>query len=833
MAEFQKDITEIQKENMLSYFMDIIFNRSISDIRDGLKPVHRRLLYSMLTETKATSDKPFKKAARCVSNCMGIYHPHGEASIFNAGVRLAQKFVSNIPLIDYHGAIGSISGDGAAASRYLELRLSKFSENMMEELDYNSVDFIPNYDTLTTEPTVIPVKTCLLLVNGSFGIVGGFSQSIPPHNVVDICSLIKRCLKQSEITLDDIADYLVPDFPTGGEIYFKNDIINAYKTGRGKIRIRAKIKTIEENNKIVLIATEIPYGTTTGPKVSSTTTNTEGGIISSIVKKILDGTITEIDDIEDHSADTKAEIRIYLKKNTQPDVVINKLYKYTLLETTFSIILLYKDQNKFKITNIKEIIDKWIEFRISTIRRSIVFKINKIKKRIHIIAGLFIVVNNSEEIVKLVKKTKDREQARIKLKEIYNLSDLQANAILDMKISQLTNLEKDKLIEEDKNKRIELVQLRESLSEENIKNQISNEQDEIIKKYGNKKNKTELITVNSDISYEDVITNEPTTVLLTTQNTIKRINTSNIKAQRRNTQGINIGTDNISKIFNTNLKDHLFCFTNTGKVFDLKVYEINEVSNIKSKGKNIISYLKLSENEIITNILCISNDDFNNDEAYLIFLTKHGIIKKTSLKQFSNIRSNGIIALNMKENDSLQCVKFIDIKNNKMQDIIVCSKDGLVARYDHTEVRETNRNTVGMVGLNLRDNDYIIGMDIINDEEKQQLFICTRKGLAKSVRITDIVEKTVGGDNTLINDGFPRLKRSSNIKGRKSIILNDGDNVVAIRIKDEDLNEALIVTDKKFLIADISSFNSIKRPTKGKILISLTDDDYVKNVILR
>lgn len=827
----QMDIINLQKNNMLEYYLSIMYDRAIPDIRDGFKPVQRRILWAMYNDTKAFYSKPFKKAARCVGNVL-IYHPHGNASAYDAMVRMGQNFIQNIPFIDPHGNIGNIDGSPAAAERYLELRLSKFSEKeILDSLEKKPVTFIPNFDNLDIEPEILPSPTCLLLISGSLGIAGGYSSCIPPHSLKDVGNEIIKIIDNPNITVNEIANDLIPDFPTGGVLCNKNDIVNAYITGRGNVKLRARTEIVHnKNGTSEIVIREIPYLCTIGPRITSTSTNAKGGLLNSIVDKIKDGTIEGVKDIHDLSK-KDIEIRIFIKSGFDPEVILNQLYKFTLMEITQKIILVCKNKNNFKEYNIKEIFDIWINFRIDCIRRMIITDIQKYQERDHILDGLIIAVSNIDEVIKIIKKSKDIPTAREKLEAKFNLTELQSKAITDMRLGKLTGLEINKLKEEKKEISEKLKQLEDDLFIDNIKKRIKEEQKYLIETYGKGKRKTSIEEIDTDIDVEDIIANEPALIAITNDNSIKRIRPE-FKVQKRNTQGISIGDDKITQLFSAETKDHLLCFTNKGRVYDIKVYEIPELASIKNRAKKVENYIKLNDDEKVTNILCISNNQFNDNESYLVFVTKKSLIKKTKLEYFANINSSGLIAIMLNSDDELADVKYIDT-SKKMQDLIIITKNGQAARYAHTEIPDLKRDTRGALSFNLDDGDEVVNFDII-ESFKQELFVSTINGLAKTIKVTDKVTKKDPNtkEDVEIDDGFPRLKRSSNIKGRKCITLNDGDSVSSVLVKSETDNHIFAITVNKINAVDITDFTPSKRAAKGKLLISLKDNDKLIKVVL-
>jgi len=835
MAEnvIKKDIVDIQKDNMLQYMLSLMYDRAIPDIRDGLKPVQKFILWSCYS-SGFFPNKPHVKCAKIAGDVIANYHPHSLDAAYEALCRMAQEHSMSIAPIDFHGACGSIDGSGAAAHRYTEARLSKYGVDLMNEIEKDSVDFEKNYDVTKDQPTVLPSVIPNILINSSMGIAGGYASSIPPHNVKDICNVVCQLIDDPDMSVQSIAKKLVPDFPTGGILCSKKDVEKAYITGQGSVKLRARTNIVKnKNGTSEIVITEIPYMTTIGPRMSGTSTNTDGGLINSIVAKIKDGTIEGIKDIHDISDKNGLCIKIFIKKDYDPDVILNQLYKFTQLESTYKIILVCKNGNNFKVYNIKEILTEWLEFRVSTIRRIISYDIRKAKYREHILEGLLKALTDIDTVISIIKKANGRAEAKTKLVAKYGFTDLQVEAILDMKISQINSLDSKKLEEEKLSKQKEILTLKESWKDQNIYERIKKEQKEFVKKYG-KDRKTTVEEINTEITTEDIIADEDTLIVITQGNYIKRVS-NEFRTQKRGTQGISIGDNSITEMFSASTKDHLLCFTNTGRVYDLKAYDIKESKDLKAKGLRIENYLNLKDSETVTNILCINNTQMNDTESFLVFATKNGMIKKTKLEEFNNIRSTGIIALMLKANDELVSVKYIDT-SKEMQDILISTKNAQTVRYDHEEIKELGRNTYGVTGICLENNDCITDMVVI-ENDNQLIFFATKQGLGKTVLVTDNVEKVDPNskEKVTINDGFPRLKRSSTIKGRLCMKLKDDDELVSmVAINNEDNDELMVVTNTKLLVVESNEFKiPLKRPTYGKKLVSLTNDDFVRRVILK
>lgn len=825
-------LTELQEDYMLKYMRSVLEERAIPDVRDGMKPVQRYCIWDEYN-TGCTPDKPHVKCAMTVGSVIGKYSPHGDATAYQALTRLAQSFSNNIPMIDGHGNFGTINGDSPAAYRYTESRLTKYGLELCEDINKNAVDFVDNYSVMFLEPTVLPAKVCNILINGSVGIASGFACSIPPHNINDVCDATIKLIKEPDTSLDYFAKNLRPDFPTGGIICNSSDITEAYKTGKGVIKVRGKVEIeTKKNGTSVIKILEIPYLLTIGPRITPGSTNsTDGGLINSIVKAIKEGKIEGISDIQDHSK-KDIDINIMVKKDYDPNVILQQLYKYTKLEGSFKVQLVCLNNKYYDYYDIKRILKEFIEFRQQTIRRTIVFDINKLKRRIHILEGQILALSAIDDVVKIIRKSKDRNIAAVNLKKrLPDLTTVQIDNILDMKLSSLTSLEINKLKDEKKDKEGKVEELMESLKIDNINKRIINEQNDMKKKYGTPK-KTEYSDINTNITMEDIIEKEDCVVILTKDNYIKRLPADKFKTQKRNTQGNNFSVD-VKDMFVTNTKDHLLCFTNTGRVFDIKVYKIQETS-VKSKGTKLP--LNLKANEKVVKFLCLSDEQIADKSSYLMFVTKNGLGKKTSLEEFKNINSSGIIAIDLKNDDQIVFVGFINT-NEKVQDIIIASSKGMTVRYDHEEFKPIGRTTQGNTVMKLAEDDYIASACIINSL-KDKIFFITENGLGKTTLITDMVKKKDPNTKKMvdINDGFPRLKRSATIKGRIGIALKDDKLVEIVPIHEkDDVKDIIITTTSKVLAISTEDFlEPLKRTTYGKKLINIKDEnDIILSVALR
>jgi len=702
----------------------------------------------------------------------------------------------------------------------------------MTDINKNAVDFVDNYDVTAKEPISLPVPTSVLLLNGSFGIAGGYSQSVLPHNMNDLAKCIIKLIKEPDTSVKEIAKNLMPDFPTGGIICSGKQVREAYETGRGTVKVRCTTSIKEEKNGTSeIIIHDIPYMVTIGSKSGSSNTS---GLIPSITSKIVDGTIEGISSVDDYSDGKGINIRIKIKKGFNPNIILNKLYKYTLMETTLTSIFICKDDNSFKQYNIKEILESFIDFRRKTLKRIIAFEINSAKKRKHILDGLVYSYDYMDKIISIIRSSESKEKAKEKLiKNFKSLTTVQIDYILDMRLHALNNLEKSKLEEEINQKIQEINELTENLKNENIDKRIINEQKELAKIYGSPR-KTKIEEINSNIEEEDLIEEEDCIVVTNTNNYIKRISSEKFKTQNRNTKGSNIGDNEINEMFPTTLKSHLYCFTNKGKVYSLKVWKIKECKKISDKGSPIEMYLNLSENEKVTNIFCINPKDFNENN-FLLIATKNGKIKKTSLDEYKTIlkMNKNLIAIKLSDNDEVLAVRMLD-STKKFQDIVVCTNTGLVLRYNHKLITPTSRNTMGVNAIKLDKDKRLVDFIIINENTKY-IFFGTENGIGKRVPVKKIekVYDCIKKEKVDRDIGFPRsVNRPSSNKGRLGINLSKDDSLVHIipLDKDED-NELMITTNKKFLVIKTGDIKILKRPTKGVRLIKLEDDDKIINII--
>lgn len=717
-------IEDEMKESYLDYSMSVIVSRALPDVRDGMKPVHRRILFAM-NELGMTFDKPYKKSARIVGEVLGKYHPHGDSAVYGTMVRMAQDFNYRYPLVSGHGNFGSIDGDSAAAMRYTEARLAKISNELMEDIDKNTIDFRKNFDDSLDEPTVLPAKLPNLLINGATGIAVGMATNIPPHNLGEVVDGTLALIDNPELTPLDLMEYIKgPDFPTGGIIDGKKGIRDAYLTGRGKVRVRGKIEIEElKNGKINIIIKEIPY------QLNKST------LIERIAGLVKDKKVSGISDLRDESDREGIRVVIELKKGEEPELILNKLYKYTELRNTFGIIMLALVNNTPKVLNLKEIIEEYIKHRFEVITRRTQFNLDKAEKRAHILQGFRIALNNIDRIIELIRAASDGNEAREQLIGKYAFTDVQARAILDMKLQRLTGLERDKIEAEFAEIEKYIAELREILAhDERIYEIMKTELTELKEKY-NDERRTEIQRSRLEIKPEDLIKDEKVILTFTSKGYVKRMELSKYKAQRRGGKGVasqnTIEDDFVESIDAATNHDTLMVFTDKGKVYNLKVYEIPETSK-QSRGRLMSNIIKLQEDEKIRSI--IRTRDFSSENE-LVFVTKNGLVKKTNLAEYKNINNSGLKAIKIKEDDDIIYVGLIE--KIDQEEILLATKNGYSIRFACKDVRPTGRDTMGVKGLTLRRGDSVVSALLIKDPEKGRILTITENGYGKRTRIDE------------------------------------------------------------------------------------------------
>lgn len=787
------NIEEDMKKSYLDYSMSVIVSRALPDVRDGLKPVHRRILFAM-DELGTTPDKPYRKSARIVGDVLGKYHPHGDTSVYDAMVRLAQDFNTRYQLVDGHGNFGSVDGDGAAAMRYTEARMTKLTQEMLRDIGKDTIDFRPNFDETLKEPIVLPSRFPNLLVNGSSGIAVGMATNIPPHNLREVIDGIVILLDDPDTDIDSLMKVIKgPDFPTGAQIMGKEGIKSAYRSGRGKIRLRA-VAEIEETNKgrHRIIVSELPYQVI------------KANLIQKIAEYVRDKRIEGISDLRDESDREGMRIVIELKRDANPNVVLNNLFKHTQLQITFGVIMLALVNGEPKVLNLKEVLHHYIEHQKEVIVRRTQFDLNKAQERAHIVEGLKIALDHIDEVIRIIRSSKDDSTAKESLMENFGLSEKQSQAILDMRLRRLTGLERDKLEEEYEALIKEINRLKSILaSERMVLNIIKEELLEIKEKYGDMR-KTRIMPSADEINVEDMIEEEDVVITLTHFGYIKRMPEGTYRPQRRGGKGIIALTtreeDFVEDLFITSTHDTLLFITNKGKVYSLRAYEVPDAGR-QAKGTAIINLLNLSSDEKVSSIIPIK--EFNK-ECNLVFVTKKGIIKKTSLEQFTNIRKNGIIAIGLREDDELISVKMTDGK----RELILVTKKGMAIRFSEDDVREMGRNATGVKAITLNNDDIVVAMELV--EKGKYLLVISEKGFGKRTSLDEYKTQIRGGKGLI----------TYNIKDKT------GDIVSAKVIYEND--EIMMISQSGIIIRlNTNDISAMGRNTQGVTLMKIDEDDKV------
>lgn len=786
------NINEEMKHSYLDYAMSVIVSRALPDVRDGLKPVHRRILYAMHT-LGVTPDKPHRKSAYIVGEVMAKYHPHGDAAIYNTLVRLAQDFASRYPLVDGHGNFGSVDGDAPAAMRYTEARLAKIATEMLADIDKETIDFAPNYDESNKEPVILPSRIPNLLVNGSAGIAVGMATNIPPHNLSEVIDGIIRLIEEPETDVNELMQIIHgPDFPTGAIIMGRDGIRSAYKTGRGAIKVRAKAEIVDTGKKTSIIVTEIPYQVN------------KARLIEKIAELVKDKKIEGISDLRDESDRQGMRIVIELRRDAVPKVVLNLLYKHTQMQDSFGVNMLALVDGQPKTLNLKEVLYYYLEHQKEIIVRRTKYDLRKAEERAHIVEGLRIALANLDQVIKIIRGSKTVNEARKGLMDGFGLSEIQAQAILDMRLHRLTGLERDKLEAEYKDLIKKIEYFRSVLADERIVlGIIKKEILEVKNKFGDKRRS--LIS-DEDTAFEDMdlIPEEDVVVTITNQGYIKRMPLDTYRSQRRGGRGIHAmgikEDDFLRHLFIATTHHYFLFFTNKGKVYRLKGYEIPE-SGRQARGTAIVNLLYIEKDEFITTVIPIR--EFVPD-YYLLMATRNGIIKKTSLSDYGYSRRDGLIALNLDEGDELVNVLLTESNG----EIIIGTKYGMAIRFDENDVRSTGRVSRGVKGINLRGNDRVVSMDRVRDDS--DLLVVTSKGYGKRTRLSEYRTQTRGGIG-LIN--IKCTERNGHVVSLQ--IIKPGEEIMMISA------EGIMIRLK----ADDISL--IGRATQGVLLMKLGEGDYV------
>jgi DNA gyrase subunit A len=788
------EIHDEMKNSYIDYAMSVIVGRALPDVRDGMKPVHRRILYGM-SQLGVTPDKPYKKSARIVGEVMGKYHPHGDSSIYDAMVRMAQDFSMRYPLVDGHGNFGSIDGDSAAAQRYTEARMSHFSLQMLRDIDKDTVDFVPNFDGEEKEPVVLPSRYPNLLVNGSNGIAVGMATNIPPHNLGDTIDATVYLIDHPDASVDDLIPIIKgPDFPTGARILGKSGIREAYRTGQGKIKVRACCEIQETSRgRSQIVVTEIPYMVN------------KARLIERIAELVKDKSIDGISEIRDESNREGMRIVIELKRDANPQITLNKLYKHTALQQNFSAIMIALVDGQPQLLNLKEILHEYLKFQKEVVTRRTLFDLKKAEARAHILEGLRIAIDNIDEIIRIIRSAYN--DAKERLMERFGLDEIQAQAILDMRLARLQGLEREKIEKEYQELQEKIAYYNSLLADDaKLMGVIKDELLEIKEKYGDER-RTKIERDVDDLDEEDLIEDETVAVTLTHLGYIKRVPADTYKPQKRGGKGITGLTtrknDFVKDLIMTSTHDWLMFFTNTGKAYKMKAYQVPEASRT-ARGTPAINFLNLMQRERITAVIPVKN--FEAEDRYLIAVTKKGVIKKTALNLFDTHRQNGIIAISLKDGDQL-----IDIKvSSGDNDVILVTREGKSIRFNEEDVRPMGRNARGVRGINLEGDDEVVSMDLVGRGKK--LLVVTENGYGKRTAVSDYKRQTRGGKGMLTYD--------------KSRFDKTGYLIGALCVDDED-EVMLINSDGVVIRIKATDVSILSRATQGVKIMKVDDDSKI------
>ncbi len=795
------DLKKTMESSYIDYAMSVIASRALPDVRDGLKPVQRRVLYSMI-ELNNGPDKPHRKCARIVGDTMGKYHPHGDSSIYGALVNMAQDWSTRYPLVDGHGNFGSVDGDGAAAMRYTEARLSRISMEMLADINKDTVDFMPNFDETEKEPVVLPARFPNLLVNGTTGIAVGMATNIPPHNLREVINAVVKII-DNQVKEDrgtDIEELLEivkgPDFPTGGMILGTTGINEAYRTGRGKVRVRA-VTNIEpmQNGKNRIVVTELPYMVN------------KARLIEKIAELVKDKKIDGITDLRDESDRQGMRVCIELRRDANPNVVLNLLFKHTQLQDTFGVTMLALVNNEPKVLNLGEMLNYYLMHQEDVVTRRTKYDLNKAEERAHILKGLLIALDNIDEVINIIRSSKNAQEAKDRLIERFALSDAQAQAIVDMRLRALTGLEREKIETEYADLMAKIEELKAILADKKkLLGVIREEILAIADKYGDDR-RTSIGYDEYDISMEDLIPVTNTVITMTKLGYIKRMSVDNFRSQHRGGKGIKgmetIEDDYIEELLMTTSHHYLMFFTNMGKVYRMKAYEIPEAGRT-ARGTAIINLLQLQPNEKITAVIPIREYEEGN---YLFMATKNGIVKKTPITDYANVRKTGLAAINLRDDDQLIEVK----KTDNTKDIILVTKFGQCIRFHETDVRSTGRTSMGVIGMNLTDGDEVVGMQM--NTQGDALLIVSEKGLGKATLMTEFTPQNRGG------------------KGVKCYkITEKTGNIIGVKAVNQDSEIMLITTEGIIIRMKVEDISLLGRVTSGVKLINMDEDITVASI---
>ena len=793
----ERDIEKEMKTAYIDYAMSVIVARALPDVRDGLKPVHRRILYTM-NEDGITSDKPYRKSATTVGDVLGRYHPHGDASVYDAMVRLAQDFSMRYMLIDGHGNFGSVDGDPAAAYRYTEARLAKISNYMLADIEKNTVNFMPNFDDRLQEPTVLPAQIPALLINGSSGIAVGMATNIPPHNLTEVVDGIIKIIEEDNVTDEELMKIIKgPDFPTGALILGKEGIKEAYTTGRGKITLRAEAE-IEEmtGNRQRIIVSSLPYQVN------------KAKLIQNISELVKEKKVEGISDVRDESDRTeKVRVVIELKRDANPQIVLNRLYKHTQMQDTFGIIMLALVDGEPKILTLRQCLDCYIDHRKEVVLRRTKFDLDKAEARAHILEGLKIALDNIDEVIEIIRSSYD--DAKERLMKRFGLSDIQAQSILDMRLKTLSGLQREK-IENEYDELMKLIAyLKDVLkSEKLVFDIIKKEMLEVKEKFGDSR-RTKIVAAEGEFEVEDLIKEEQTVITLTHFGYVKRMPIDTYKSQKRGGKGITGTTtreeDFVKQIFTASTHDTLLFFTNKGKAYRLKGYEIPEAGRT-SKGTAIVNLLSLDRGEKISAVIPISNFA---DGKYLLMGTKKGMIKKTPLLEYNTVRKSGLQAITLKEDDELIDVRMTDGEDN----VVLVTRGGLCITFEEKDVRPIGRTGQGVIGMKLNDDDEVIGMEPIIAGSKATLLAITENGFGKRTELDEYRVQTRGGKGVITYK-----------------ITHKTGNLVGIRIATDDEDVMLITNNGTIIRIKVKDISILGRSTQGVTLMRTNEDCKVVSI---
>ena len=793
------DLQKTMETSYIDYAMSVIASRALPDVRDGLKPVQRRILYAMI-ELNNGPDKPHRKCARIVGDTMGKYHPHGDSSIYGALVNLAQEWSTRYPLVDGHGNFGSVDGDGAAAMRYTEARLSKISMEMTADINKDTVDFVPNFDETEKEPSVLPSRFPNLLVNGTTGIAVGMATNIPPHNLRETIDGVLKIIENKiefdrETEIEEILDIIKgPDFPTGAMILGRNGINEAYRTGRGKIKVRA-VSEIEPmgNGRQRIVVTELPYMVN------------KAKLIEKIAELVRDRKVEGISDLRDESSREGMRVVIELKKDANPNIVLNHLYKHTQLQDTFGVILLALVNNEPMVLNLKQILELYLKHQEEVITRRSRYELNKAEERAHILQGLLIALDHIDEVIRIIRSSKNVAEAKEKLIESFGLTDIQAQAIVDMRLRALTGLEREKLENEYAELQAKIAELKAILADEKKLLGVIRDEITIIRnKYGDDR-RTSIGIDDDEITIEDLIKKESTVITMTKLGYIKRMTVDNFRSQNRGGKGIKgmstLDDDYIEDLLMTSTHHYIMFFTNKGKVYRIKAYQIPESSRI-ARGTAIVNILQLEPGEKITAMIPIK--DYKQD-SYLFMATKKGIVKKTSIKEYDNIRKTGILSINLREDDELIEVKVTSNEN----DIFLVTKQGKCIRFSEQDVRPTGRTSMGVIGMTLDSDDEIIGMQL--DTQGDSLLIASENGMGQRISFDEFNRQYRGGKGVLC---YNITDKTGFVIGAKAV---------------NDSHEIMMITSGGIIIRmPVNGISKIGRYTSGVKLMNIDVEKDIK-----